>query len=65
MLGDKPVLLPMHAQSTLGFIKDVQAGTCFMRHETTSKKDDFELVELQFYNLKGSGLRAICINEFS
>ena len=41
MSGDNPLLLSLHAQSTLGFIKDVQAGTCYMKHMTGSGPEDF------------------------
>ena len=51
----------LHAQTTLGFVKDVQAGTCQMRHLTAKGPGDCELIPLTLYNLKGSGLRAICI----
>ena len=58
------MLISLHAQSTLGFVKDVQAGTCMMRYLTGEKPSDFEMVEVTLYNLKGSGLRAICISDF-
>ena len=64
MEGDTPLLISLHAQSTLGFIKDVQAGTCEMRHVTGRGPKDFEKIPIKLYNLKGSGLRAICISEF-
>ena len=64
MEGDTPLLISLHAQSTLGFIKDVSAGTCEMRHVTGRGPDDFERIPIKLYNLKGSGLRAICISDF-
>ena len=64
MSGETPLLISLHAQSTLGFIKDVQAGTCELRHKTGKGTDEYEKIPIRLYNLKGSGLRAICISDF-
>ena len=34
MTGETPLLISLHAQTTLGFIKDVAAGTCEMKRVT-------------------------------
>ena len=62
--GDMPLLISLHAQSTLGFIKDVEEGTCFMKYRNGGNPDGVELVEITLYNAGGSGLRAICISDF-
>ena len=49
------MLLSLPAQSTLGIVKDVEAGLCYFKHE----KDTAPL-----YAVKGSGLRALCISDF-
>ena len=50
------MLLSLHAQGTLGMVKDVAAGTCFMKDQQAC---------CQLYEVKGSKLRAICINDFA
>jgi hypothetical protein len=52
--GDGPLLLSLAAQATLGLVKNVRKGTCFV-------EDVGEHVML--YEVAGSGLRAICIND--
>ena len=50
--GDSLMLLSLHAQATLGLLKDVELGTCYMRREE---------VWLQLYEIVGSNLRAIVV----
>ena len=64
MEGTTPLLISLHAQGTLGLVKDVQSGTCQMKHRTGTGEKDYELVTIKLYNIKGSGLRAICISDF-
>ena len=52
---DHFMLLSLQAQATLGLVKDVADGTCFMKSYNSS---------IPLYEVKGSGLRAICISEF-
>ena len=52
--GRTPLLLSLAAQATLGLQKDVRAGSCYLKDY-----DDY----VQLYEVKGSGLRAICISE--
>eukprot|EP00972_Heterocapsa_arctica_P021195 3119661-Heterocapsa_arctica.AAC.1 len=52
---DNYVLLSLHAQSTLGFVKDTVTGKCYLK-----EYDDY----CQLYEVGGSGLRAICVSDF-
>ena len=49
MKKDTPLLLSIHAQTTLGFIKDVLEGTCYMRHSLGKRKCD-RLLEMLTFN---------------
>ncbi len=49
------MLLSLHAQATLGFVKDAAAGACYRKHY-----DDY----CQLYEVRGSGLGVICISDF-
>ena len=49
------MLLSLRAQASLGFVKDVEAGTCYLK----GYKD-----HCQLYQVAGSGLRAVCISDF-
>ncbi len=49
------MLLSLHAQATLGFVKDAAVGTCYLKHYDDS---------CQMYEVRGSGLRAICPSDF-
>ena len=49
------MLLSLHAQATLGFVKDPAVGTCYLKHY-----DDY----CQLYEVRGSWRRAICISDF-
>ena len=53
--GDNALLLSLAAQATLGLVKDVETGRCFMK-----KHNDY----VTMYAVKGSGLRCICISKF-
>eukprot|EP00972_Heterocapsa_arctica_P101124 14905477-Heterocapsa_arctica.AAC.1 len=52
---DNYVLLSLHAQCTLGFVKDMVTGKCYLK-----EYDDY----CQLYESEGSGLRAICVSDF-
>ena len=54
---DNYMLLSLHAQGTLGLVKDTDpsSNTCFVK-----AYDAF----VQLFEVKGSGLRAICISNF-
>ena len=54
-LQEHYMLLSLHAQSSLGFVKDTANATCYLR-----EFDD----TCQLYQVKGSGLRAICLSDF-
>ena len=64
MSGDNAMLISLHAQSSLGFVKDTQRGTCYIRHVWGPCPGGTELVEITLYNLRGNGLRTICISTF-
>ena len=51
MPGSNPLLLSLHAQSTLGFQKDVEQGTCTMKRRTGDGPEDYERMEITLYNL--------------
>ena len=65
MLGDNLLLISLNAQSIPGFVNEVQADTREMRRLTGRGPADFERIPIKLCNLKGSGLRAMCIREFS
>ena len=44
------MLLSLHAQGTLGFVKDVASGTVYLKHQDA---------DVQLYAVEGSGLRAV------
>ena len=50
--GDSLMLLSLSAQAALGLIKDVQAGTCYVKGEESY---------IQLYSVVGSGLRAVVV----
>ena len=50
--GENLMLLSLAAQGTMGLVKDVEAGTCFMKNEK---------VWVQLYTVAGSSLRAIVV----
>ena len=50
--GDNLMLLSLAAQATMGLVKDVESGTCYMKGEE---------VWMQLYTVAGSSLRAIIL----
>ena len=50
--GDNLMLISLAAQGTLGLVKDVAAGTCYMKGEQ---------IWMQLYSIAGSSLRAVCV----
>ena len=53
--NDLYMLLSLHAQATLGFVKDVAAGTVYLK-----RQDAY----VQLYAVEGCDLRAVCISDF-
>ena len=53
--NDLYMLLSLHAQASLGFVKDVAAGTVYLKHQDAY---------VQLYAVEGCDLRAVCISDF-
>ena len=49
------MLLSLRAQGALGFVKDIEAGTVFLKHQNAY---------VPLYAVHGSDLRAVCISDF-
>ena len=53
--NDLYMLLSLHAQGSLGFVKDVASGTVYLQHQDAY---------VQLYAVEGCDLRAVCISDF-